>query len=483
MSGVPKETAESLRKAILGSRKGPAIYVVTAAQNATPVHANAMKSLITYCRDRGAQLLVIPYRYKNPTSMWSAKAQHDDWWTAEVLPYLINRRVDLNRHLVLLGDIAMQPTATRPLDGLETITGPRSGIVGHPKLELLTIPTPQQKLPKVLSTTGSVTKKNYIPSKAGKKGEFHHTFGAIVVELEGDAFHLRQLNMTKDGSFCDLLAEYDGDEIRRYERVPALVMGDTHVEVIDPAVVAATFTAPDSIVKSLRPEQLVWHDVFDGQSNNHHERGRAFHEYVKHHSGRRNVEAEINRTFEFIDRVTPADARNVLVASNHHDFLREWVENTDPRRDPENCMFWAETYLAVLRSTETRWTPAGVSVRDPFAYWGMKKLKTAKQTVFLRRDHAYQIKGIEVSYHGDRGPGGTRGSREGFRKLGVRSVIGHAHSPGIMDGAYQVGTSSLLNLTYGAGYPSGWLHTHCVIYPNGKRALINIIDGKWHLGS
>jgi hypothetical protein len=87
------------------------------------------------------------------------------------------------------------------------------------------------------------------------------------------------------------------------------------------------------------------------------------------------------------------------------------------------------------------------------------------------------IEGIEIGYHGDRGPNGARGSRNAFSKIGVKTVIGHSHSPGIRDGAYQTGTSSRLKLEYNSG-PS-WLHTHCVIYPNGKRSLINIIDGKW----
>ncbi len=479
-AGIPEALAARMAAFIDARRKaGRQTYVVTSAQNATGVHRRALESLQTYCRVNKAQLLVIPYRYRNPTSMWSQRAQHDDWWASELHPYLVNCRVDLNRHLVLLADIMTQPTATSPLEGFETITGGRSGIIGHPKLELVTVPTPQQKLPKILTTTGAVTKKNYIPSKAGKKGEFHHTFGACVVEVDGDRFHVRQLNMRNDGSFCDLTAEYDGPKVRRYDRIPALVMGDTHVEVIDPKVVAATFEGPDSIVGALRPEVLVWHDVFDGQSNNHHDRGRTFHEYVKHHAGRRNVEAEVDRTLAFVDQATPKNTRNVIVASNHHDFLKEWVESTDPRHDPENVMFWAETYLAIVRSEHTRWTPSGVTVQDPFAYWGMKKLRTAAQATFLRRDQPHQIKGVEVGYHGDRGPGGARGTRLAFSKLGVRSIIGHTHAPGIRDGAYQVGTSSRLDLTYAAGSPSAWLHCHAVIYPNGKRSLIPIIDGEW----
>jgi len=80
--------------------------------------------------------------------------------------------------------------------------------------------------------------------------------------------------------------------------------------------------------------------------------------------------------------------------------------------------------------------------------------------------------------HGDKGPNGSRGAIRGFGRIGVRSIIGHSHTPGVMDGVYQVGTSSRLRLEYSSG-PSSWMHCHCVIYPNGKRSLIWIIDGEW----
>lgn len=70
------------------------------------------------------------------------------------------------------------------------------------------------------------------------------------------------------------------------------------------------------------------------------------------------------------------------------------------------------------------------------------------------------------------------GSLKGYGKIGVKTVTGHTHSPGIRDGAYQVGGSTRLGLAYLRG-PSSWLHTHCAIYANGKRSLINIIDGEW----
>ena len=179
-------------------------FIVTCAQNATPVHKGFFASLLQAAKHLDAELIVIPIRYKNPTSRWSASQANAEQWAAEVQPYLCNTRIRLSKNLVVLGDVKTQPTASSPLTGFEAITHGESAILGHTKLQLKTVPTPQNALPKVLTTTGAVTVHNYTDSKAGKLGEFHHTLGATLVELEGGRFHLRQLNADKDGSFYDL---------------------------------------------------------------------------------------------------------------------------------------------------------------------------------------------------------------------------------------------------------------------------------------
>jgi hypothetical protein len=473
-AGVDQKTAKKLARQV--AKTGAKRLVITSAQNATPVNKAFFAALLGYCKARGAQLIVIPYRYKNATSMWNANNENDDWWAPELVPFLMDQRVDLNPNLVLLADIKTQPTASGPLQGFETVTGSKSAIIGHPKLALKTVPTPQSKMAKILTTTGSVTEKNYIPSKAGKKAEHHHTFGAAVVELDGRRFHLRQINAVRDGSFCDLNFEYSGAKVRE-QRVEALVMGDTHMEFADPVVLAATFDGKSSIVATLKPKTLVWHDLWDGYARNHHHRGEVFINYVKHHTpGRGNVRTTLEETFALVDRVTPKGVENIFVPSNHPDALGRWVKETDPRLDPENCVFWAETFKMMAEGS--RWSETGARTPDPFAYWGVKMLKTAKRARFPGRGDGVTICNIDVNHHGDAGPNGSRGSLKGYTRIGVKSIIGHSHSPGIEEGAYQVGHNSYGNLEYQRG-PSSWLPADCIIYGNGKRSLLFIIDGAW----
>lgn len=460
---------------LVHNAKGPQRYLITSAQNATAVNLPFFRSLLTYCRVNKAKLLVVPYRYKNPTSIWSKSAKDDDWWAPELVPYLIDHRTKLCKGLVLLADIKTQPTASRPLQGFESITGGDSAIIGHPKIELTTIATPQHKLAKILTTTGGVTVKNYLPGKAGKKGEHHHTFGACVVEMADGLFHLRHINASHDGSFQDLARSYSGETCNP-ANVEALVMGDTHIEFIDPNVVKATFTDKNSIIKALKPKHLVWHDTWDMYSRNHHHVGNPFIEYAKHHAGANNVEKALDAVFEFIDTNSPGECKNLIVASNHTDAFARWVREANPKADPVNCVFWAETFVAMCRGSEMG--DGGAATIDPFAWWGHKKLKCASRTKFIQRNQSYTIKGIEIGFHGDQGINGSRGSRNAFSSVGVKTVVGHSHAPGVTGGCYQVGTSSRLALEYNSG-PSSWMHAHCLIYANGKRSLVFIVDGRW----
>ncbi len=87
---------------------------------------------------------------------------------------------------------------------------------------------------------------------------------------------------------------------------------------------------------------------------------------------------------------------------------------------------------------------------------------------------------IELGAHGDKGANGARGSLLAMENAYGNSVSGHSHTPEILRGAWQVGTTSLLKLEYVKG-PSSWMHTSCLVYPNGSRQLINAINGLWRL--
>lgn len=451
-------------------------FLITAAQNATPIHEPFWASLKVAAKHLGAELIVIPVRYKNPTSRWTESQNNEEWWAKEVRPYLYNQRKKLNQNLVLVGDVKTQPTATYPLNGFEGLTGAESAIIGHTKLQFKAVPVPASKFPKVLTTTGACTVQNFTDTKAGKLGAFHHSLSATLVEISGQKFFLRQvIGNSTDGTFIDLDKEYTPAGVRKAKPALGLVMGDTHVRFVDPEVVECTFGG-GGMVDVLDPQTLVWHDVLDGYSHNPHHVGNPFVGVAKTVAQYGNVREEVEEAVRFLDKYT-GNRDSVVVSSNHNDFLSRWIARQDWRSDPLNASFYLETALAMVQSTKM--TSQGTDHIDPFAHW-VRKLGKNKRVRVLNQDESFTLAGIECGMHGHAGPNGARGSIKNMSRLGAKTIIGHSHTPGINEGCYQAGTSTARRLEYTSG-PSSWLNTHVVIYASGKRSLITIIDGEWKL--
>ncbi len=134
---VRTKEAEPLRefkRKLTGNR-----FVVTSAQNGTDIHQGFFNALLGYCKANNAELLVVPIRYKNPTSVWTASQAGEDVWDPALAPYLYNQRKKLCPSIVLLGDVKTVPTAVRPLTGFEGMTHGESAILAHPKVQLVTV--------------------------------------------------------------------------------------------------------------------------------------------------------------------------------------------------------------------------------------------------------------------------------------------------------------------------------------------------------
>lgn len=465
-----------------GVKKNSVKYLITSAQNATPVDMNFLQSCLTYCKHNNAEFIVIPYRYKNPTSVWAVEDKSHEYWSDALEEYLIDNKIELCKNLIALAHIKVIPTATEPLSGFEAYTGMDSAILGHPKIQFLSVPTMNGK-PKVLLTTGAITVPNYTDSKAGMKGEFHHSLGAVVVEVDSDGtFHVRHVHASgADSGFYDLDKRYTGKGVKTGVRASALITGDTHAEFIDEIVENVTFHDEDSIVSVVKPEYTAIHDTTDFYARNHHHRGNDVLYYGKHHFGRNNVQEGLQQAADFIDRISRTNMKVVVVKSNHDEAFDRWLREADVKTDPENSQFFY--YMKYHQLNSIKMNKTGFDVFDPFKFWCLypengKGLMSKDTTIFLQRDESFKVNNVEIGFHGDVGINGARGNIKSLAKLSDKMVIGHSHSPGIYEGCYQVGLSAMTNLEYKRG-PSSWMQTHCLIYPDGKRTLINIIGGKW----
>lgn len=456
------------RAAVQESAGDHPVYVITAAVNDSPVHNAFLRAIRVYCDARKARLIVIPVRYKNPTSDRETDRLYQ--WAPVLSPWIVDKRLRICDGLQVLADIKIQPTAVDPLSGMDTITGTDCGIFGHTKIALRSIATRGHELPKLLLTTGAVTRPSYSDTKAGKKGEFHHVCGATVVEVDGDTFHLRHVHAAADGSFIDLDRRYSPKGVTAAPPALALVMGDLHAERHDPSVLVAT----GEILATLKPKRLVLHDVLDFGSASHH--NSWWERFSRRITGRDKVIDELRETCELIDALHRKGQETVIVSSNHNDHLARWLADHRNGDDVQNAAIYHAAKSAVIQAIER-----GKGLL-PNIFEVVARPMLKRPATFLGDRDSMTVAGIELAYHGDKGPNGARGSAKSFDRIGAKSIIGHSHSPAIVGGCFQTGTSSLLDMGYNVG-PSSWLHSHVVVYASGKRSHIHIIGGSWRAGS
>jgi hypothetical protein len=194
--------------------------------------------------------------------------------------------------------------------------------------------------------------------------------------------------------------------------------------------------------------------------------------YDKFATSNDSIQDELDLTLNYLEETTPKGTKNIIVPSNHIDHLTRWLNECDPKIDMENAKIYHRIMFSMLDEIDE-----GRGIKNPFELYA-SHCDISCDMKFLTRSESFKIHGIEVAVHGDKGVNGSRGSRKQYAGIPSKVIIGHSHSPGISQGCYQVGTSSELNLEYNDG-PSSWLNTHCLIYRNGKRQLVNIINGEW----
>ncbi|MEK7089214.1 MAG: hypothetical protein AAB920_00140 [Patescibacteria group bacterium] len=451
-------------------------YIITAAQNVTPIHKNFWASLMQAVQYYNAELKVIPGRYRNPTSHWTQNNESDEAWADEVMPYLCKDRISLNERIMILGDIKVQWATGSPLAQLDALTKGKSGVVGHPNRALRSIATPQHKQPKIMFTTGACTIGNYTDTKRGKIGASNHCLGALIVEIDGDVFYARQLNADKYGCFIDLDVEFTPTGVKRAQRALSLTPGDVHDRWKRPDVVRATFTAKDSMMKRLRPKYLVVNDLADAYARNHHHRDDWPTRFGIWKFGIESVEDEIRDSIRFLNHIIPDYCRGVVVSCNHHDAILKYIKESDFRFDSPNTIFFLKSALEIAESV--RRGTGGITYNDPFIACAKKYAK--KNIRFLKRGESFVLANVEYSLHGDKGPNGVRGTTKNLSALGVKVSKGHDHNAGIIDGCYSTGVCTG-PLEYEGGGPSSHSNAHVIQYANGKRVILFVINGRYCL--
>ena len=454
--------------------------LITSCLNDTKIFTPFWENLVAYAKGHNYKLVVIKNKYKNPSALG---ASNDVTYPAECVPYFLDTTMRYRGMFKVIGDCNIQATASHPLTGIDGISEGITTIVGHPVVQMKSMPVMKGNKPIILQSTGSVSLKgNYSASKAGYRASFHHSYAAVVIDIDKAAnqFYVRHVSGDKNGTFYDLDEKWENGEMSP-STIEAIYLGDEHVVFKDESVSHATFNEDNGIVHSLRPKFIIRGDVLDAKAISHHEANNFFARWKKHNvTNMASISDELDTTIDYLYATTPKFSTSLVINGNHEQHLDKWLNIADPKQDMINAKIYHKLMWLKLDDMEVGGGSSAFELyhRHVYSQASFHKLESVLSNRVKKCEEGTIICGINVSQHGDKGSNGARGGIQGFSKLGEKVIVGHSHSPAILGGAYMVGTSSIMNLDYTSG-ASSWLHCHAIIYPNGKRQLITIINGKW----
>lgn len=455
-------------------------YFVTTAVLGCDVWKPFYDTITNFAKRKKALPLILTAQDPAAAVAQYAKKQNPEKWFVDILKsfpglQLVVADLALNDN-IFLSAIKLTAKQLDPITGLGRL-GQRNGsfIFASPKQRLKLVPTSNEDLPHAMMTTGAVTRPNYDTDlyksdRLSVLATNDHVMGGIIVEVPDDTtFHFRQAQADKRGGFIDMGIHYKADGTATTVRPEALVLGDWHSGETDPDARQAFVGASNSLITRTKPKRLVIHDGFNGMSVSHHEAKNATLRAQRAAANQLSLEAELTTymkdleylaSFPFVDEV-------VVVWSNHDAFLTRYIEDGRYIEDPQNYKLGLELAHYAVGS------------RNPIqAFVERRGIKNLDKLVWLNEDQDYKVAGVELGTHGHRGANGARGSLHAMEDAYSNSISGHAHTPEILRGAWQVGTCSKLKLNYNKGV-SSWLHSSCLLYSNGARQLINVIYGQF----
>lgn len=431
-------------------------YLITGAQYMAPVNHKVLDSMEHYAKVNNAEILVLPVKYqKNDEPILHERLQQHR---------IINGGLKLNDN-IQIAKYAVRPQAIEPITGFARFAkSDKTTIFASPKQRMKPMPN-DKDLPKVLMTTGFVTKPCYKEGFAiSEKAKHDHKFGGVIVEIDDKkSFQYRHIDAHVNGKMYDLGLLYNGSKKPEPTR-PFISYGDIHGVDRDPAVHKENI----SINKTYNPKGIVLHDLFDGKSINHWSQKKSHDLLEEYRHTKLSLEDEAKETLSVLQEYSssvPKDAKVYVVKSNHDERIDRWLNENRFVYEPQNLYLGHKLWVDKADG------------KDPLYSLLSSVGKVPSNVVFLSRDENLNKYGVELGYHGDERMNGGRGSIRSKEHAYGKSVTGHTHSPEVLRDTYVLGTNTKLNLPYVSGN-SSWMHTSGMVYPGGKVQLFNYVKGR-----
>lgn len=435
-------------------------YIISTIQCGATVNRNLLRNMLVFADEHEVDkiyLYVMQGKYKDEDHIPEVLFGDD---RIEFLN-LGKNGMTLNTNLKL-HDTQILPQQINPLTGFPSkLHREFSYILPSPKIRYLSIPN-TSNAPRFLATTGCLTNPNYRDNAQGRKAELEHEYGFSYVKIRNRRlFDYYPVMAQKNGNFNHYKERYHNGTVT--EEVPeALVLGDWHVGDTCPKVREETIRT----IENLEPKRVVYHDLFNGRSINHHEARNHLSKARLWQERMNALEEEVRDCLEeltFFANEFP-DTQFLVVESNHDLFLAKYIGEENFLEDGQNSVFACKLFVSVMEGKD-----------QPILQTAMELVGDVPENVrLLKEDEEYRVRGVGLDYHGHRGMNGSRGSGSSFSRFNLRLITGHEHTPKIYPNGMVVGTSTKLKLDYTKG-GSSWLNAHGILYSSGKYTLLSLI--------
>ena len=332
-------------------------FFVTAVQAGARLHIEGFGAALRWCEEQKAELVLLPMRaHAQPLQ---GQPQHYD---PLLKPYRSKFATDytFNKNVRAV-ELQINPQQVNPLTGLHRIKGAKTDmsvlpsvgrrtsiLLAHAKQEMKLFPVDNGGLPRMLHSTGAITMPEYLTdTRIGLVAQEDHIVGGLILEVRGDLFFVRQVQIGHDGTFVSLGRRYFHDKPSTPERAEAFVMGDVHPGMHSDTALGAWYKCFDL----LKPKALFLHDFFDGGSISHHVENTRLTKATRPKVFR-SLRAELGVAkdvlYEIIDKA-PKDTTVYAVASNHPEHVTRYLEEGRYLRDnPDNYEMAHRMVVAAL---------------------------------------------------------------------------------------------------------------------------------------
>lgn len=436
----------------------PENYIILSSAYQALPNYKLLDSIDALASEYDAKILNIPIKYRK---------QDEPILHPRIRDYgIVHNEVNLSKN-VIVKNFRVRPQSIEPTTGLKRMAkANKTTIFGSPKQRWVSMAN-DKDLPKILCTTGFVTRPNYKDGYViSDKAMLDHKYGFMFCQLNGRSkFQLHPVQSLKNGKFAFNKKIYHGKTVSSEEQSEALVFGDTHAIVVDPKV----HKTNQQMLRHYKPKKLFLNDLFDGYTVNHWNQGKQVDMWKDYVVSGLDLEKELKITYKvLLDYVKhmPKNGQVYVVKSNHDLRLDRWVNEARYIREPQNTVLGHKLFLAMTD--------------------GKDLLRTALEEVvgsipdnvtFLSEDEFMRVRGYTIA-HGHEKVSGGRSSQRTLEHIHGKSITAHTHTVQSLRDTHTIGTNTLLHQRYMHGY-SGQMHCNGIITSIGTYQQMNIIDGKY----